>query len=49
MVELDVDCLLSFTVEGTGSNTECGDYSVVACCCVCMHMVVFGDALVRSC
>ena len=20
-------------------------YSVVACCCVCMHMVVFGDAL----
>ena len=49
MIELDVDCLLFFPVEGTGSNPEWGDYSVVACCCVCMHMVVFGDALVRSC
>ena len=35
--------LLFFPVEGTGSNPEWGDYSVVACCCVCMHMVVFGD------
>ena len=43
MIELDVDCLLFFPVEGTGSNPEWGDYSVVACCCVCMHMVVFGD------
>ena len=42
MVELDVDCLLFFPVEGTGSNPEWGDYSVVACCCVCMHMAVFG-------
>ena len=49
MIELDVDCLLFFPVEGTGSNPEWGDYSVVACCCVCMRMVVFGDALVRSC
>ena len=43
MIELDVDCLLFFPVEGTGSNPEWGDYSVVACCCVCMHMAVFGD------
>ena len=43
MIELDVDCLLFFPVEGTGSNPEWGDYSVVACCCACMHMVVFGD------
>ena len=43
MIELDVDCLLFFPVEGTGSNPEWGDYSVVACCWVCMHLAVFGD------
>ena len=43
MIELDVDCLLFFPVEGTGSNPEWGDYSAVACCCVCMHLAVFGD------
>ena len=42
MVELDVDCLLFFPVEGTGPNPEWGGYSVVACCCVCMHLAVFG-------
>ena len=47
MVELDVDCLLFFPVEGTGSNPEWGDYSVVACCWVCMHLAVFGDTWVR--
>ena len=47
MIELDVDCLLFFPVEGTGSNPEWGDYSVVACCWVCMHLAVFGDTLVR--
>ena len=44
MLELDVGCLLFFPVEGTGSNPEWGDYSVVACCCVCMHMAVFGGS-----
>ena len=44
MVKLDVDCLLFFPVEGTGSNPEWGDYSDVACCWVCMHLAVFGGA-----
>ena len=35
---------LFFPVEGTGSNPEWGDYSDVACCWVCMHLAVFGDA-----
>ena len=42
MIELDVDCLLFFPVEGTGSNPEWGDYSDVACCWVCVDLSVFG-------
>ena len=37
MIELDVDCLLFFPVEGTGSNPEWGDCSVVACGLSCAH------------
>ena len=47
MIELDVDCLLFFPVEGTGSNPEWGDYSDVACCWVCVDLSVFGGNLVR--
>ena len=48
MIELDVDCLLFFPVEGTGSNPEWGDYSAFACGCVCMHLMVIGGKLLRN-
>ena len=41
MIELDVDCLLFFPVEGTGSKTERVDYSEVACCWVRVDLPVF--------